>query len=257
MVCSNCGTELAEGTRFCGQCGAPVIAKNKREYLQNLAPDKIQRRSKLCKLLAVACVLLMLLSYLVVINTSMENVPIIETVGQGELDTFTDMKEELEDMADALEEGMDEQEDELEDMLTKKQIRKLEKFAKALRKAASTLSISNFNTMVRRFEAVAKMEVDEQWDASDELEDIQEVKLVIGVVSGILIVGAVFIALFLFLGGYFHKSVLAILGAIGAFFYCLLGCGLWMVLLTLAVTGFMIYTIRTVNHSYKEHRKAK
>ncbi len=256
MVCSNCGTALPEGTRFCGQCGAQVIAKNKREYLQKLAPDKIRAKAKFSKILALVCVVLMLISYLVVINTSLEKIPVIATVAQGNTDDFYDVMDDMEEFYEILEEGMDEKEDELEDMLTKGQIRKLEKLVKAVKKCSTKLSISNFNTMVKRFEAVAKMEVDDEafGDVNDELEEIQEIKLVLGLASGILFFGAAASAVFLFFGGFFHKSALAILGTIGAFFYCLMGCGLLMLLVVLAVAVLMILQCTAVSGAYKAHR---
>jgi HPt (histidine-containing phosphotransfer) domain-containing protein len=187
----------------------------------------------------------------------LEDIPVIEMLSQGDTDVFTDMKDDMEEMADTMDDGMDAQADELEDMLTKGQIRKLEKFAKSVRKCAGTLSVANFNQMINRFEKVAKMDVDEVGDLSDELDDVRQAKTAIAVISGILVVGALGIGAFLFLGGYFQKNVLSILGAIGAFFYCLMGCGILLLLLVMLSVIAMIYMTKGVNSAYKEHLKTK
>ena len=189
MVCSNCGSALPEGSRFCTVCGFTVARRpvNKKEFVQNHASEPVKKKIKLAKLMSIVCVLLMLVSYFVVINTSVEKIPVIAPFMAMEDDTIEYAKEGMETYAEVLEELLDEYEDELEDELTKAEIRKLEKLQKVTEKCSKRLSIANINQLANLIEDIS--EIDQMEDFmryNDILEDLLVLKVALGFVTFIL-----------------------------------------------------------------------
>lgn len=265
MVCSNCGADMKENDQFCINCGAravqPAQVSNKQDFVAKVASKELKTNAKIAKILAIACAVLMLISFLVLINTSLQNIPLLSTIitmGAGDIDVFDEVMDEMDDYADQMEDAYDTYEDRIEDEFSEKEIKKLEKFIEATRKCSESLSIASFSNLISRYEDLASIDAEYIWGGiADDLEESRQAKLGITIYCVILFLSAMGNAAFLFFGGFFQKPVLAVLGTIGGFFYCLFWNSFLLALVVLAASIAMIVFGNRINKAYKAFRLAK
>lgn len=282
MFCTKCGAQVPEGNAFCTKCGnkvgtapaqqpvAPQSAKEKIDIAEKLKSVKLPKfdfvksedgekkpfenpfagnKPLLVKALALACVVLLLLSYVAAVNVSFDKIPIVSMVftmadEEGEIE---EMKEELEDLSELLQEGYEAGEDELKDVLSKREIKDLEKFIDAVADCAKKMSLHNFSKMMSRYEPLEDFDMDALGrHLLGSVEEAKEINSILGVIKAFLLIGALVCAVFVFFGGFKFKTGLAITGTVLTVLYGLSFCPFLMLLLNLAAQIYMIYVMKAV-----------
>ncbi len=282
MFCTKCGTEVPEGNAFCAKCGNKIgVDPVRQPVAQPAQPEKAKfgvaeklkavklpkmnfpksadgekksfenpfagNKPLLVKALAICCVLLLLLSYCVVINTSFEKIPLISTMFSiaGEGGEIDDLFEEFDDYADRLDSFYEMAEDELEDELSKGEMKKLKKFVDISNKCAKKMSLNNFTKLLNSYKDLDKIGMEDIADyIVDSVEEAKEMKLLLNVIKGFLFVCALVCAVVVFFGGYKFKFVLAIVGVVLSAMFCLSYCHFLLTIVNLAAQIYMVYMIK-------------
>ena len=273
MFCSKCGSPLGAGERFCKACGAdnavgipqqpvapqPVapqpVACSKREYFKNVAPANVKTKVNLSRIFGIVCLAVMLLSYFVVMNTSVQNIPCIATILGPAADNIESSMKDMEDYAEMMEEALEEQEDHFEEILSSSEMKELENFIKCTQKCGQSFSIQNCKNLMKSYEKLTDID-DGMLDRY--LGDMDEIKAVIIVFDGIttfLLIGALLCAAFMFFGGMFHMTPLVGVGFGFSCVYALLFCG-WLILALIVLVSVLLLVCTVgANKGYKEYRK--
>lgn len=208
----------------------------------------------LLKALSIVCALLLVLSYVASLNTSFEKIPIVSMAFSmaGDEDTFDDLSDEFDKLADQLEDGYDKQEDELKDLLSKKEIKSLEKFIEITRDCSKSFSLNNLSRLLSCYEDLADTDLAGlSHSISDAVDDAKEIQSILSIIKTFLLIGALGCAVFVFCGGFFAKPGLAIFGTVLTVFYGLSFCPILMLLLNLAAQIYMIILARQVKKEKK------
>ena len=275
MFCTKCGNFVPDGQAFCTACGsrieavpdaqtaAPVEpvysqetvvlsdyqyqvpAQEENSFVNSVAGNK----TFLLKLLAIGCALLLLLSYVVTVNTSFEKIPLISTIFTiaGEEGEINEMFDEFDEYADRLDRYYEMAEEQLADELSKGEMKKLKKFVDISNKCAKKMSLANFTKLLSSYEDLDKIGMDDIADyIVDSVEEAKEIKLVLNVVKGFLLFCALVCAVFVFFGGFKVKPGLAIFGTVLSVMFCLSYCHFLMLLLNLAAQIVMIRLAKKV-----------
>ena len=282
MFCTKCGAQVPEGNAFCTKCGnkigaapeqkpaAAQPAKAKTDIVEKLKSVKLPKfdfmktadgekkafenpfagnKTLLTKAMAIVCVLLLFLSYIVTVNISFDKIPIVSMVFKmadedGEIE---EMKEDLADTAELLDEGYEKSEDEIKELLSKSEVKKLEKFIKSVNNCAKKMSLNNFSKMISAYEPLEDLDMDAIGrHLLGSVEEAKEINSILGVVKTFLLIGALVCAVFVFFGGFKVKTGLAIAGTVLSVLYCLSFCTFLMLLVNLAAQIYMIYVAKAV-----------
>lgn len=224
MFCPNCGIDLPDGSPFCPNCGAsmeqPVYADPYAPAPQ--AKTGFSGAKLIALILTVACIVTMVLSYVVVTNTSVEDLAIIQ---MADVDT-----DEIDDMKDDMEESYDELKDYCKELdLSSKEEKKVDKLLDAYKALSKSISINNLKKAVKAVEEAA--EIDEIGDHADALEDMEEASQILNTISTVFLVAMLFCLAFCALGGFFRVRGLVITGLIFSVIYGFVFCGILFVIL--------------------------
>lgn len=296
MFCTKCGAKVPEGNAFCTACGNKVGAVPAKQPIQQPVQQPVQQpaqpkpafkmpkiefapraakdpnaekkpfenpfagnKTLLLKVLSIACALLLVLSYFASVRTSFEKIPIVSMAFNmsGDEESFDKLKEEFEDLSEQLEEGYEKQEDELKDMLSKSEIKSLEKFIDVVKDCAKSFSLNNLSKLLSCYEDLADTDLDELSPSiSDAVDDARELQSLLSIIKTFLLVGALVCAVFVFFGGFNAKPGLAIFGTVLTVFYGLSFCPILMLLLNLAAQIYMIIVARQVKKEKKAAAEA-
>ncbi len=267
MFCTQCGNFVPDGQAFCTACGnrmdaapdaqtaAPVYSQETvvlSDYQYQMPPQQEKpsfvnsvagNKTFLVKALAIGCVLLLLLSYVITINTSFEKIPLISTIFTiaGESGEMDELFDEFDEYADRLDQFYEIAEDELEEELSKGEMKKLDKFVDITNQCAKKMSLKNFTKLLSSYEELDEIGMGDLADyIVDSVEDAKEIKLILNIIKGFLLFCALVCAVFVFFGGFKIKPGLAIFGTVLSVMYCLSYCHFLLLLLNLAAQIFMI-----------------
>lgn len=274
MFCTKCGAKIADGSAFCTACGNPVGAAPARPAnpmppqpqpivvgpIMPSMPDSEMTPSTekktlfnsfgtgkrmLSRIMALVCVALLLLSYVVTMNTSLEKIPMVSMAIGGAADEFDEMKDELADVADEMDRTFEKQEDELSELLSKSEMKDLEKFIDVFSKCAKSFSLNNVSSLLKYYEKFADSDVIREIPyITNSMDDVREIESIISIVKVILLGFALVCCLFLFFGGFAYKPGLAIFGTILSVLYCVSFCGFLFIALNLVAQVCMIVIAR-------------
>ena len=179
----------------------------------------------------------MLLSYVITMNTSIEKIPIVKTAlkASGVSGDMEDAKDDLYDMIDELEERFEEEEDELEDMFSKKEIKNLKQFIKTAKKCAKSLSVSNIQNLMKSFDKLVDSDMEDYMDLDrSAMDGVEEANEVLDGIRSFFLIGALICAAFVCLGGLGRVTALVSICMVFSFIYCILFCGVLLLLVNLA-----------------------
>lgn len=230
----------------------PQHPVSKKEYLKTMASEKVKKASQLALILTLVCVVVMVIGYIVAMNTSIENIPVVSMTIE-DPEAFEEMKEEAEEAVEDVEDKMDDYEDELEELLSKKDMKQLEKFVKAFSKTADCISINNLKSTIKALDKLAD-DASEILNLDNVTDDIQEMMEILGIISTVMIIFMLIALLFTVLGGLCKVNGLVVVGAILTTIYCLLFCGILIVILNLAAHIALIYMQGQGKKEYKAYR---
>ncbi len=272
MFCSRCGAPLTTGERFCRSCGAdnfagvpqqPVViqpvavpvAVSKKAYFKKLAPAPVKTKVNLARILGIVCLALLVLSYFVVMNTSVQNIPCLSTILGSDVVDMEQAMEELDEVADELDHLIQENEDVLEEELSKAERKELDKFVDAIRKCAKSFSIQNCRKLVDSFENLASIDETMFDDSFSYMLEVKAFTAVFDFISNILLIGALICGALLFFGGMFRLTPLVGAGFGLACVYAMLFCGLVILAVIVVSSIFLLLCTIGANKAYKEYRK--
>ncbi len=266
MFCSKCGAPLNAGERFCQACGAdnavmpvqPVaapVAVSKKEYFKTVAPAKVKTKVNLSRILGIVCLVVMLLSYFVVMNTSVQKIPCIATILGPAADDIEDSMEELDKYAEMMEETLEENEEYFEETLSGGEMRELKKFIACTQKCAKSFSIQNCKNLMKSYEKLTDIDDGALDRYLGDMDEIKAVTVVFDGITSFLLIGALLCGAFMFFGGMFHMTPLVGVGFGFACVYALLFCGLLVVALIVVTSVLLLVSTVGANKGYKEYRK--
>ena len=231
----------------------PLMYITKREYLKTLATPKTKKTMLLAKIVALVCVLIMVIGYLVAINTSIEEIPILR-IAMEDADDFDEAKERLEDLVEEMEDDMDYYEDEFEDLLSKKEQKQLDKIVDIMKDCAKNASISNMKRLAKNMSNLTD-DMSEIQDLKDATADLDEAIEILNIISIVLLVFMIVALFFTVLGALCKANGLVVVGAIFTTLFCILFCGVLFVILNLAAHVALIYLQGQGKKEFKAYRK--
>lgn len=238
MTCPSCGTNLAEGATFCPICGMTIVST------QTSAKKEAVRKgiALLPLILTIVCCLALIISYFVVMNTSIEDLSVIAAISAitGEdLDEFEDMKDELK----ANYKQLDAQFDDYKDDLSSKEEKKVEKCLDSFKALSRSLSISNMNQAISAAKDVAKIDAVEDMDLDDELDILDEAAQILNIISIVILVLMLICLAFCACGGFLRVQGLVITGLVFSLLYGLIFCGILFTILFLALDVALVVVL--------------
>lgn len=230
MTCPSCGTNLAEGTTFCPICGMTIVPTK-----TSGSREAVRKGITLLPLiLTIVCCLALVVSYFVVMNTSIEDLSVIATLSaiSGEdLDEFDDMKDELK----ANYKQLDAQFDVYKDELSNKEEKKVEKCLDSFKALSKSLSINNMNQAISAAKDVAKIDAVEDMNLDDELDVLDEAAQILNIISVVILILMLICLAFCASGGFLRVRGLVITGLVFSLLYGLIFCGILFTILFLAL----------------------
>ena len=228
---------------------------NKKQFLQTAASEATKKNAMLSLILTVVLIATMFLSYITVLNTSIENIPFIKlAMNSASDDTEKEFKELKDELEDALDDAED-QYDEIEDDLSKKEQKLVKKLFKVAKKTSKSISINNTKKLADIMEDIAK----EGGAAEDadffgtSISDMKEAKEVLSLASTAVLICMLFALLFSALGGFLKVKGLVITGLISSVIYSLIFCGFLWLLLIAAVHVALFIFLKKVDDDYKAY----
>ena len=228
MFCPKCGTNLADGSTFCSQCGA-----NLNPQQPTPAAPKATPKSLLALVLAVACLLVMIIGHITLVNTSVGDMTLLKgAIGED----IEDMEDEMSDFAERYEDRLDD----LDDELSKKDKALVKKLIKGIKACGKSFSIANVSNLMKTATSISDSDTAEDFNLEDDFDEIEEVS---GIIDGIaigLFIASMVCVIFSVLGGLLRKKGLVITGMILTTLFSLLIYGIVFVILTLAVHIILI-----------------
>lgn len=220
---------------------------NKNEHLNTLAKSLI-----LAKIAALVCVLVIVLGYFVAMNTSIEKIPVVR-MSMEDTDDFDETTENFEELLEEIEDDMEDYEDELEELLSKKERKQLDKMVDTMKDTARNTSIRNMKRLANIMTEITDdaSETLNLKDARAELDEATELlNIITTILLGFLIIGLFFTVL----GALRNVNGLVVVGAILTTLFCILFCGILLVILNLAAHIALIYLQRQYKKEFKAYR---
>jgi hypothetical protein len=271
MFCPKCGASQPDGAQFCSECGANIAQGtptpvstvysgaivSKKEYISTMATPKTKKVVKLLPILVAVCLVVMILGHVCMLNTSMEDIPVVSMAlsSTGDTDSFKEAKEELGDIIDEAEDTYDRNEDEIEDKLSKKELKFVEDLFKDLENCAKTFSINNIKSLFKTIEKVSETDAAEYLDLDDDVRELKEIIAIFDTVSNVMLVMSLLSLLFTVIGGLCRVKGLVIAGLIFSTIFCLIMYGWLFVLLNAASHIVLIKALGDINKEYNAYRK--
>lgn len=230
MFCPNCGANLPDGIAFCGECGTPLAAP---------APTPIPQQPKtgfttmklIALILTVVCIAALVISYFVVMNTSLEDISIFTILPEEALEEFEESKDSIKEQHDEIESNYERNKDDFDDEASAF----VEDALDIIDDLSDSFSINNIKRLSDCLLEMKDLDEAEELDLKEEMETIEQLSSVINVIT-FAVLGFMLLCLaFCAFGGFFRIRGLVIAGLVFSVFYGLVFCGLLFTLLFLAL----------------------
>lgn len=245
MNCPSCGTILAEGSTFCPVCGSPIVSTNVTP--PSAAKQSIRQSLKAAPLiLTVLCIVALIVSFFVVINTSIEDLSVLtmlSTISGEDLDEFDDIK----DQAKANYKEMSAQFEYYEDDLSKKDQKKVEKCLDDFKALSKSLSIQNMKDFVSSAKSVASIDEVEEMGLDEEVEALDDISKILDIVFIVILVFMLICLACCACGGFFRITGLVITGLVFSLLYGLSICGIGFMILFGVIEVALIVVLSAKN----------
>jgi len=244
MFCPNCGSNLPEGTVFCGNCGAPQRTQQAAQQPQYqppvqpqpapVQPRRVQPQAQKSPLMTIAFILslvLLVASVIAPLTMPFFDIPamsVILSVADADPDELTESMEQAYEEAEYTY-------DIQKQAMSKSEREDGKKLLDSMEKLLDNFSILNFTSLVGLMDDVG----DDYLDSGDmdEIESISEImSIVIGVVIGFFVLPL----LFTLLGGLKKSTGLTVAALIFTAISQLILSGILWLVLCLAVNIFQI-----------------
>lgn len=275
MFCPKCGSNVADGSAFCGNCGnsfapapaapatapawapaapaqPPMSAKmrglSKKAFLQTEAAPAVKNADNIAKVVFLAILALILVATVTFNTVSVVDLPLIKmTVGESE-------REEMEHSMDSASKAMEDMEnvmDEIEEELGSQAAREAKKVINKWEKAVRKLSLANLIAVVDATQGLAD-ETADKLDMDGEVEALEDVAKVLKTVRTVIYVFGVIIAL-VALWAATRKAIFpCVLGILlSAPIYCLMASVLLGILIVVAFIVLAVFCSK-VNKAWKK-----
>lgn len=233
--------------------GAPVNPLSKKDYIKQAATPKAKLASKLVLILLVVCLAIMVVGHITLVNTSIEDIAIIETmfdIAGEDTDDFDELKDEMEYYAELYGEVYDY----MEDDFSKKEKTAAKDLVDAMEACGDKLSINNLSKLMKTAEKVSDTDAAEYFDLEDAFDDLDGIGEIMDGATTALLISAIGALLFTIIGALCRVNALIVLGAIGATIFCAVMYGFLFVVLILVAHIVMIVNQSKVNKEYKDYR---
>lgn len=259
MICTKCGAQIPEGTRFCSKCGtpAPVSAPQPaRQYAPQPAPqynpqyapqtpgqpapqprrrnsERAKKRKMMVMITMGICLLLIVLSVVSTLTKPFYKIPAASALlivggvyNEVETELFSEMDYEIEMIEDSL--------DYMEDYADDDELEAAEKYLDSMKKLRGKFSVLNLKSFVNVVE-----EINKDYNLGYDADDFDEINLVMNVVIGMTIVFFILPVVFILLGGLKRSFGLTIAGVVLTALSQLMLSGILWVILSLAAGIYM------------------
>ena len=264
MFCVNCGKNIPDGSAFCRECGAsqqvatiPVEQPAPQPIAQQPAPQPITHPApapapkasapapaKLITLIITAvCILSLILSYVYVVNASVEKLPFVKLIMGSDADDFKEMKYEIGEEVDRYEENFED----IEDDLSTKEKKVVENAIDAMKGLSKNFSINGMKKLVSAAEDIEEIEEEYGLYSSGVADGADEVLSVLNAFVIVIVIFMLICMVFCALGGLLRKPGLTIAGLVCCTIYSLVFCGILFFLLFAALNVANIIFCKKVN----------
>lgn len=253
MNCPICNAPLREGAAFCTNCGnpttqpqySPVLSVSKGDYLRQAAPEKVRTTATVTVVIMLVALALIVAGVVGTLTMNVFEVPamsFIMTVSEADpQELLTELDEQVYEMESSYEYAK-------EDMDAAER-KDAEQLLNVMGDLADTFSILNFQ---RLMDLVTELNVTRGLGV--DVEDMQAVEMLIGIMFAVIIGFFVLPVLFVLLGGLLKNTPLTVIGLIFTLISQLILCApLWTVT-TLAALIVQIVLCTKVNGAYKAYR---
>ncbi|MBQ9148353.1 MAG: zinc-ribbon domain-containing protein [Oscillospiraceae bacterium] len=259
MICTKCGAQIPEGTRFCSKCGtpAPVSApqpapqyapQSTPQYAPQYAPQtpgqpapqprrrpsaRAKQRKMMVMITMGICLLLIVLSVVSTLTKPFYKIPALSTIlliGGVQNEVETELLDEMDYEIERIEDSLDYYEDFMED----DEVEAAEKYLDSMQKLRSKFSVLNLKSFV----GVAE-EVNKDYDLGLDASDFDEINLVMNILIIAVIVFFILPVVFILLGGLKRSFGLTIAGIVLTALSQMMLSGFLWVLLSLAAGIYM------------------
>lgn len=233
MICPTCGRDIPDGSIFCPECGAilgsaAAAPQPKKEQKVSNNPLAKMPLKLVALILTIACAVAFVVSYISVVNTSVENIPIIALVMGDDVDELKEMKGEIGDEIDRFEEACEL----IEDDLTSKEKKSLEKAADVMKGLSKNFSVNGMKQFAEVMQEIEDIDFIDGYSADGIADEADEILSILDAVTTVVMVVMVFCLILCVLGGLLRSTGLVITGIVFTVLYSLIFCGfLWLVIL--------------------------
>lgn len=239
MFCTNCGKSIPDESMFCPECGATLkaaaapAAKPVAPAKKPVAPiaGKPLPLKMIALILTVACAVSMILSYVYVTGTSMENIPAMAVIMGDDIDEVKEMKYEIGEEVEAFEEAYEE----IEDDLTSKEKKVVEKAIDVMKGLSKSFSINGIKDLAKVAQEIEDIEFENGYSTDGLADGADEITSVMGVITTITMIFMLLSLALCVLGGLLCKNGLVITGIVFSTLYGLIFCGFLFVILFAAI----------------------
>ena len=265
MFCPNCGTNLDDSARFCGNCGQtltpvateapaptavpmgapaatyPTIITSKKEFVEKAGTPQIKQAWLISLILFGICALLLVLGLNSALNGQFYDIPILGMImGDDAKDDVKQAQKSLTRDLERLDSVLDEED------LSAKETKLVKSVIKSYKKLVKTVSISGVTEVSKKLEKTEDLLGDT--DIFDEMLEIMNIfTIIIYVFFGIPAIFTVF-------GGIKRSVGLMVTGLIFAMIFFLVFGGIVLGLLALVAYIVQIVFASKVNKAYKVYK---
>lgn len=267
MFCPNCGANIPDGSTNCGYCGVYLVQEQayvnqptipagltKKQYLASYATPKAKKVSLVTKIVTLLCVVLLVVSYFAVLDTSVEDIPIVSTLVGSDVEDFKELKRETLEYVEDLEDRLDKYGDDL----TSEEKKACSTLISAMKKMSQSVSVNSIKNMANTIDSISKFDFDD----ADEIERFieknigdtpDEVEMFINLCSVFALAFVLFPFIFTTLGGFKGSKGLVITGLVFLIFYGLTLCPLMLFISLIVVHVVLLILIGMINKEYKAY----
>ncbi len=224
--------------------------------MKQMASSSAKKSFRLALLFLALCFVISISGYFVMMNTSIEKLPvaaIVFEIASIDEDDYEDMLTDLEISVYQMEQAMEYNSSYWAQMLSSKDMKRLENFVDAAADLSDKVTIMNLQ---KAMDAVLELRDTPFGDEifSDFYEvDLELTKTIFDVLPISLLVAAITCLLFTIIGTLCRINGLAIFGAVNATIYCLAAYGILFAVMMLAAHILISVMLSQVNKEYKAY----